>query len=206
MAAVRADLAQTVGTSTAGKDRAEVVQHIAARLKAPLRIDAESQQTLRASKLAQELSGLSCGTALAYTVRCEGLAMAPAISGGSLSYLIVPAKPGQDVWPVGWKPDKPAKDVLPILYEFLNVNIQGVPAAKAIEAIGGRIKVPLLIDDNALARYGIDPDKVTVKLPQGRSTYSLTLQKLLFQARLKFEVRVDEAQSPLVWITSVKPL
>ena len=36
-------------------------------------------------------------------------------------------------------------------------------------------------------------------------TYSQVLGKVLMQARLKYELRVDEADKPFVWITSVKP-
>jgi hypothetical protein len=34
----------------------------------------------------------------------------------------------------------------------------------------------------------------------------LALRKLLFQAGLKFEVRLDEAGKPFLWITTVKPV
>lgn len=206
MAAAKADLAQKLTAATAGASRADVVQRIAAQLKNPLRIDPAALASLREDKISEELSPLTCGTALAYVVRSAGLAMTPVRAGAGLSYLVLPARPGQEVWPVGWKSEKPPKDALPILFEFLNVNIKGVSAARALEAIGQRLKVPLLLDHNALARHGIEPDKVTVSLPQARSTYSLTLQKVLFQARLKLEVRVDEAGSPLLWITTIKPM
>ena len=75
-----------------------------------------------------------------------------------------------------------------------------------MQAIGARLKVPLLLDHNALARYGIEPDKVNVSVPRGKTTHSLILQKILFQARLKSELRVDEAGTPFLWITSLKAL
>ena len=55
----------------------------------------------------------------------------------------------------------------------------------------------MLIDHNALARHGIDPAKAMVTLPRSRTTYSLALRKLLFQAGLKFELRCDEAGIPV---------
>ena len=48
--------------------------------------------------------------------------------------------------------------------------------------------------------------KATVAMPKAKTTYSLALKKLLFQAGLKFEVRVDEAGTPFLWISTVKPL
>lgn len=206
MSDARADLAQAVGTATAGKSRAEVVESVARRLKHPLVVDPQSVQTLREDNVKEELSGLTCGTALAYVVRTAGLGLVPRVASSKMSFSIVPVERGDEVWPVGWKPEKPLKDTLPILYEFLNVNIQGIPVAKAIDAIAQRIKAPLLWDYNALARHGIDSEKVTATLPPGRSTYSLILQKVLFQARLKMELRVDEAGTPFLWLTSIKPL
>ena len=45
-----------------------------------------------------------------------------------------------------------------------------------------------------------------VTLPRSRTTYSLALKRLLAQAGLQFEIRVDEAGTPFVWISTVKPL
>ena len=92
------------------------------------------------------------------------------------------------------------------MFEFHNVNVQNVTATKALEAIAARLKVPVLMDYNAMARHGVDPAKTPVSLPSARTTYSLAMRKLLFQARLKFEVRVDEAGKPFLWITTVKPV
>jgi hypothetical protein len=41
-------------------------------------------------------------------------------------------------------------------------------------------------------------------VPASRTTYSLLLGKVLFQARLKSEIRIDEADGPLLWITTIK--
>ena len=85
--------------------------------------------------------------------------MMPREVGGRLEHAVVKARPGLEIWPVGWEPEKSRRDVLPALFEFHNVNVQGVSAAVALEAIGKRLKVPVLLDHNALARHGIEPDK-----------------------------------------------
>lgn len=203
---VRDDLARPVGFATKGMARNQVVEQIGQRLKRPLRIDRAAQQSLADDKVVEELSTLSCGTALACVVRPAGLCLVPQAAGNEVVYTIVSAQAGGEIWPIGWKPEKQAREVLPALFEFLTVNIQDVSAAKAMEAIGARLKVPLLVDHNALARHGIEPDKVNVSVPRGKTTHSLVLQKILFQARLKSELRVDEAGTPFLWITSIKPL
>lgn len=200
------DMALPVGFSTEEINRGEVIERIGQRLLMPIRIDRGQLAAIKEDKLGEELADLSRGTALAYLLRPLGLCLVPQATGsGGVEYAIIRAKAGQKVWPVGWPPEKPRRDVLPALFEFLNVNIQGVSVAQALEAIGKRLKVPILWDQNAMARHGIRPDKVQANLPRSRTTYSLILRKVLFQARLKGELRVDEAGKAFLWITTIKP-
>jgi hypothetical protein len=203
---IQKELARPVGFSTRGIPRREVVEKIGGRLSLPLTIDPKLATMLEEDKVGEELSGLSCGTALAYVLRPMGLCLVPRASGDSTVCAVVKAEPKLEVWPVGWEPEKPQPEVLPELYKFHDVNIQGVSAATALEEIGKRLEVPVLIDHNALARHGIDPKKANVSLPSTRTTYSLTLRKILFQARLKSELRVDEAGKPFLWVSTIKPV
>jgi hypothetical protein len=204
---VRADLARPVGFSTAGSSRGEVVRRIRERLKLPMRIEPKVLETLGRDEIAEELSGVSCGTALAYTLRPLGMGMVPRTSaGGGPEYVVGTARPGRKVWPVGWPPEKKKRELLPAMFEFLSVNVENVTVAEVLRAVGKRLEVPILPDHNALARHGIEPERIKVSLPRSRTTYSLVLKKVLFQARLKSELRVDEAGKPLLWVTSIKPL
>lgn len=202
---VREDLSRVTGVPTEGRTRDEVLKQIAGRLAHPVRLEPRVGQELAEQKVLEDLSTLSCGTAIACLLRPAGYGMVPHDSGRDLDYRVVPAKGQHDLWPVGWTSKRPDREVLPGLYEFLNVNIQNVSATTAMVAIAKRLNAPVLLDHNALTQHGIEPDKVMVKLPAGRSTYSLTLRKVLFQAGLKFDVRVDEAEHPILWITSIKP-
>ncbi|HUT14453.1 MAG TPA: hypothetical protein VMY42_28465 [Thermoguttaceae bacterium] len=203
---VRQDLARPVDFATRGMTRDAAVDKIAAQLLSPLQLEAGLRAMLREDTLGEELSGVSSGTALAYVLRPMGSCLVPRPMGGRVAYLVVKAQPDLEVWPVGWEPEGPRQDVLPAAFEFYNVNIQGVSAAQALEAIGKRLDVAVLIDHNALARHGIDPSKVPVSHPAGRTTYSLVLRKILFQARLKSEIRVDEAGTPFLWVSTIKPV
>lgn len=204
--AVLQDTARPVGFSTQGKPRAEVVRQVVARLGLPLQWDAQAAAGVGSDAVAEELEGLSCGTALACLLRPAGLCLVPRPAPAGPAYGIVAAAPELEIWPVGWEPKQPVPKLLPALYEFRNIHIQGVSAKMAVEEIGRRLQVPVLWDHNALARWGLEPEKVQVALPQSRTTYSQALGKLLFQAQLKFEVRVDEGDHPFLWITSIKPL
>ena len=80
-----------------------------------------------------------------------------------------------------------------------------IEARECLEAIGKRVKTPVLLDRKALSKHNIDPKKASVSLPNKRTTYSLALRKLLFQAKQKFEVRYDDAGTPFLWVTTNKP-
>lgn len=203
---VHRQLAQPLSDATQGKPRGAVLSAAGRQLQATFALSAQQRELLQADTVAEELVGLSCGTALAHVLRPAGLCFRPQASGTQLSYIVVAADGGGEVWPVGWTPAKPVREVLPILFEFLPVNIQNVSAKTALDAIAKRLETPVLLDHKALAQHAIDPDKVNMSLKPGKSTYSLTLQKALFQARLKPEVRVDEADKPFLWITTLKPL
>lgn len=202
------ELARPVALSTAGKGRKEVVRTISRRLTTSVRIDPQLIPAFRDDDLvAEELSGLSCGTALAYTVRPLGVCLAPREStGGQVEYVLTESGPNVEAWPVGWEPEKPRREVLPGLFEFLNVNVQGVPVTKVLEAVHARLDIPVLLDYNAMARYGVEPENSLVSLPQARTTYSLLLRKTLSQAKLQNELRLDEAGKPFLWVTTTKPL
>ncbi len=174
---VRKDLATPVGFRTQGIARQDVVRKIADRLKLPLRLEAGDDHRNHAShgaaavpalgdnKVEDQLSGLSCGTALACALRPAGYCLVPRAENGQLGYAAVKSQAGLEVWPVGWEPEKPGREVLPGLYEFRNVNVQNVSAAAALEAIGTALKTPVLVDHVALARHGVEPAKVRVSAP-----------------------------------------
>lgn len=204
---VRADLRRPVGFLTAGMTRAAVVQRIASQLEIALEAPKAAMQALESDKTEEELCGLSSGTALACVLRPAGLCLVPKESEvGNLRYEVVSAAPNLEIWPVGWPPEKLERDVVPEMYEFRNVNVQDVPVCKVVEAVCARLKVPALWDHNALARHGVEPDKAIVSVPKSRTTYGILLRKALFQARLKYEVRVDEAGKAFLWVTTLKPL
>ncbi len=203
---VHDDLAQPVGFSTAGMERCEVVRRLAARLRFPVRLDPKDLERIGCDTLSEDLSKVSCGTGLAYALRAPGWCLVPRRGASGLEYAILPAQAQMQAWPIGWEPDRPAPELVPALFDFLNIQVQGVTVTKVLEAVSGRLDLPILLDSNAMARHGVEPEKTSVTLPPGRTTYSLLLRKALFQAKLKSELRVDDAGKPLLCVTTLKPL
>ncbi len=200
------DLKRPVTFSTKGLSAAKAVERIGKSLKLPLELDETARSELARVKVADELSGITSGTALAALLRPAGLVLRPERPrGGELRYRVEKAQKDRESWPVGWKPSSAASKPLPELFEFLQVEIKETSVSDALDAIQGRLKAPFLFDRNAMALYGIDPATVQAEVPDKRMTYSQILGKVLMQARLKYELRLDEADKPFLWITSVKP-
>ena len=203
---LQTDLSPPLGFNTVGVSRADVIRQAAKGMATPLVADPRLAEPLSKDMVAEDLSTISRGTALAYVLRSPGLCLVPDVDSGRVSLSIVEARPELKIWPIGWEPEKADKDIKPELYEFLPVNVSGVSVTKVLGAIEKRLEMPILLDHNAMARHGLEPDKVIVELPVSRSTYSIMLRKVLFQARLKRELRVDDAGRPFLWVTSVKPM
>jgi hypothetical protein len=200
---VNADLGKPVGFTTKGMTRADAVQKITGQLGLSLSID--GTLTDGDDKIEEELSRLSCGTALACILRPIGFCMVPHESGETLAYTVKKAELDKEVWPVGWPAENGPK-VLPSIYEFHNVNISNVAAERVLSAIGKQLGVPVLYDHNAMARHGVELDKAFLSHPQARTTYSVALRKMLAKVGLKFELRVDEAGKPFLWVSTMKPV
>ncbi len=201
------DLKRPATAAAGGLPTSDAVRQIAATLGFQMVLDAQSRAALENLEVADDVRGMSAGTALAILLRPAGLVLVPERpTGGEIRYRVRKAARGIQAWPIGWKPEKRANEVAPRLFEFLNVEITGIPVSEAVAAIQGRLEMPLFYDRNALALHGVDPAKVPAELPSKRISYSQTLGRVLAQAKLKYELRVDEAERPFLWVTTFKPV
>ena len=220
-----ADLEQIVNFSTFGQERAAVIDKIAARLSVPLRFEPGIKAKIGREKMTDELVGFSCGAVLAYVLRLDGLCFVPRESlGRALSYRVMaptnsdPAlwtvavtKFGQGsekmkAWPVGWLPEEQWQKLQPNLYEFHNVNVQNAPLDKVLESVGKNLDLPILIDRVALTQYKIDLAKIPILFPNSRTTYGIFLKRVLNKFKMRYELRVDEAGRPFIWVTCLMRL
>jgi hypothetical protein len=199
------DLKQPVEFSTKGVKALDAARKLTAALKLKTTVADEAKRGLAGDDAVRdELRGLSTGTALAAVLRPAGAILRPAKpEGGDLGYRIDTSSANTDSWPIGWPSDASPAKLVPKLFEFLNAEIDGVTAAEAIDAIGQRLEVPLLLDHNNMARHRIDLAK-ELSLPAKRTYYSKVLDQVLFAVDLKYELRVDENDKPFLWITTLK--
>jgi hypothetical protein len=103
-------------------------------------------------------------------------------------------------WPIGWETGKAPGEIAPSLFEQLNVEIANFTFEETMGAIGPRLKLPYFVDRAALAENKIDPKSVSIRVDKGRMSYKLLLDRVVAQARLGCEVRVDEAGTVFLWI------
>jgi hypothetical protein len=206
LVSVHEALAVPVVVSTKGKRPRDVAKQIAYGLSLKFIADAGPTRGLAADEpIADELQGLSSGTTLAAILRPLGLVMYPEKNGGEIRLRIADSRDAAEQWPIGWPPPGNPRETAPELFKFLNVEIaEGTPLAESLAAIGQRVKVPMVIDYNALARLDIDLAEKKVGIPKTNTFYAKILDRLLFPAMLRYEVRVDEAGKPLLWVSSLQ--
>jgi len=197
-------LAAAVDFTTRGKPAREVVIGLARATPVPITVDPASRGVFADAKVADELRGVSAGTALAAVVRPLGLVVRPIEQGGKVTLLVVDSRKAQQSWPIGWPPKKSVRELAPKLYAILPVEIADQPLGPTLDVLQGRIEIPFLYDYNGLARQRIDLAKIRVSLPATKTFYKSIVSKLLSQAKLRSEVRVDEAGNPLLWISPIK--
>lgn len=188
--------------STRGKPTTDIVRAIASRIEVPLTVSPEVRDRFADEEVADELEGIAAGTSLAAIVRPLGLVVAPQLQGGRPRLIVVDQKSAKEFWPIGWPTDANTGELAPGLLKFLDVEIDDTPLHETVAAIQGRVELPFLFDHNGLAKHGVDLEKVKVTIPRGRTYYSKVLSQALGKARLKYELRIDEAEQPFLWISS----
>ncbi len=214
--AVFADLAQPIDFETKGQTPRAVLDRLQRKFTLKLSLDAEADGALReAAAVPDELQDLSAGTGLAMMLRVYGLILKPeksraqpvvfrvATGGPPVATVAAGKADDHDMphWPVGWQLQQTPGRTAPSLFEFLNAEIDGYTLEETLAAIGPRLKIPLYLDHAALSAHDIEPSEIQIRMPRTRTFYKRLLDRVLAQARLGSEVRIDEAGTPFLWIT-----
>jgi len=201
---VREDLAGQVNFTTAPADPAEAITAISRNLKGQVVIAPAAKRAIVASgKVRDELQGLSYGTSLAAILRPAGCAMQPRRQAGRVIYFVT-NEPEGHIWPIGWPSQIADGRLLPNLLKREQLQDIEIPLAIGIAELQDRIDAPFLLDHNNLVAQQINPDTKKVMMQAGNAHYGSVLKTLLFQAGMKYEVRVDEAGQPFLWLTTVR--
>ncbi|MEO1497661.1 MAG: hypothetical protein AAFV43_10970 [Planctomycetota bacterium] len=197
-------LGEPIGVIDNQQPLRSLVERAVSDARLPLEVDRRASPALSARPATAKVDGLARGTALAILLRAEGLLLHPEKPvGGTLRLRIASSYNNEAApWPIGYEPDKSPGDTSPALMESIPVEISGFTLAEALDAIEPRLGgTPIVFDAFALRRDAIDPAAVQVELARTKTFYKRIIDRLAFQARLKTELRVDEAGEPFIWLT-----
>lgn len=193
------------GFATKGRPSRDVIRQLLDSIPVHVDVDPAAATAVDTrEEVLDELQRLSRGTALAAVLRPLGLVVTVTGQGQAAPGLrITRSGAAADTWPIGTAPTGSPDKTAPGLFKFLNVEIHDRPLAEALGAIEQRLQIPLVFDRNALAKHDIDLQQ-PVNFPAKNTFYKKIVDDLLFQARLRSELRIDDAQHPFVWITTIK--
>lgn len=199
-------LRRPIAGNTQGERPAVLVEKVIADAGLQVSIGADARAKLQETdKFLDELNGLSTGTALAALLRPAGLILvAEKSTVDSVKFSVIDSQEKKQPWPIGWPAGRPPKDFVPDIMKFIPVEIEDTPLSDVLTAIQGRLKIPFVIDHNSLVRERVDLAKTKITLPNSSTYYQRVLERSLFQARLKMELRLDEAEQPFLWISTIK--
>ncbi|MCA9239670.1 MAG: hypothetical protein KDA37_05710 [Planctomycetales bacterium] len=161
------------------------------------------EPTMRRLQVRDELRSLSLGCGMAIALKAEGMAFSPEKPAAKPMQLKVALTRGlKEKWPIGWPTERRTSELSPIMVKRINVEIgEGFKLIEVLDNIAPRLEMPLLWDHEMLDRRRADPKQAEVRLPAASMTYRRIFDRLLFQAGLHGEVRVDEAGTVFYWIT-----
>jgi hypothetical protein len=199
-------LAETVDFSTAGKRAGDVVAKLIAKSGLRFTLDDSARVAINGNEtVAEELEGISVGTALATVVRPLGLVVQPQREQGkSVEVHLVDSRSVKgEHWPIGWPISQAPLTVEPKLFERLDIEIRGFSMKAALDAVEKRAGVPFFYDHNTMAREGIELSETKATVVQKKVSLMVVISKLLRQTkpRMSEELRIDENGKPFLWIT-----
>ncbi len=200
--AVWADLSGPVGFGTIDVRLHDVLKNFDEALETTIVVDATASEALSAATVADDLSAMTRGTGLALALRSASLVMIPTKARGEEVVLHVVPSAGEkaESWPIGWPVERNQRQAAPKLFDFLTIEVEDYTLKQAVDAIGPRLGMPLFWDHAMLTAKATDPRETKVKLAKVKSYHKRILDRLLFQARLKGEIRADEAETVFYWI------
>jgi hypothetical protein len=155
-------------------------------------------------RVSQEYEGMAIGTALAAMIKPFGLVLEPAREQGqAVQVHFKAARDSKESWPVGRKPKQSPVMVAPKLFQKMPIGIKNFPLDKVLNAFQKKAQMPMIFDDEVLAREGIDVAKTKVSINHKDGVLASMISRLLRQSKPKmaYELRADDAGQVFLWIT-----
>jgi hypothetical protein len=193
-----------------GQNLAQALQTFKFQEKYPLRYSATAIEYLKqgaAKKTIQnEYPDLSEGAIFAAMLNELGLGFHPRrLPNGKIEFTIIKLGERIETWPAGWPPDQDLVKLRPELFQSREVELTDEPLLDVVQAIGDIVELPILIDEHGLKAKRIDIRTRKVSHKKKKVILSAALKHVCFQAKCKYEFRMDEGGNPLLWLTPDAP-
>lgn len=188
-------------------DRAAIELSLPAQY--PLRWSTAATDRLKAlgdqATVRQEVAGFTKATSLAIALNDRGFGFRPnRTPSGSLELVIEPlARDKNELWPIGWPPQRQVPEMLPGLFAMTNIELRQEPLLDVLDAAADLAQARILLDYAALDQRQVKLDEIKVSLPLKKTTWSLVLRAVLVPQKLNREYWQDEAGRAFVWIVPI---
>jgi hypothetical protein len=184
----------------------KVLEKLTLPANVPLRFSTTAARILKElggdAVVAQPVKGMSQGTALAIILNDQGLAFRPRrLPDGTIELTVTGADEAENAWPIGWPRQQSPPETVPALFNIKTIDLENEPLDGILEAASDVIGIPILIDRAAMQARNIDLAQVKITHPRKRTTWVTALNSFTFKAKAKFEVLIDEAGKPFLWVT-----
>lgn len=197
--------AKTVEFSTKGQNAGDVIGELIKQTGLKFVLDPAARAAVGGTEtVADELKGVSIGTALAAVVRPLGVVVEPRREQGkSLEIHLLDSRSSKENWPIGWPIDNTPVGAAPDLFKQIPIEIRNFPLNDVLDAIAKKADVPFFYDHNTLAREGVELADVKVTVVDKKIALLVAVSRLLKQSepKLSYEIRVDENAKPFLWIS-----
>ena len=203
IASLRQPGAQVV-TTTEGLSLVDLLKQVQQTSKLKIQVDNRTWEVIQqAGPMADNVQPLTLGAGLALLLRSHDLVLVPEKKRGEPLSLRIARKAdiAGEVWPVGWPAKGGASKYAPKLMEQLNAEVDGFTLTEAIDAIAPRAGIPFYWDHAMLRDRKIDPTTLQVTFARRKTHLKRVVDRLLFQARLRGEIKVDESGTVFYWIS-----
>jgi len=176
----------------------------------PIRFDVDAQKRLAEASpeltIKADLEKLAKGTALAIALKQYGLAFYPLRTpAGSLELLVTPWEGTDSPWPIGWDLKLSRQKTAPRYFELIPVELNNVPLRDVLMAASKASGIPMIADEYAIDKKGVDLDQIKVTVAKKRTTWGILIRNAIGRDGLTRKLVIDERGQAFIWITVFTP-
>lgn len=179
---------------------------IVSRTKLAISRTTEVDKIAGSVRLSGSTNRLSLGAATSFVLGQKGLAIEPRQSAdGKLSLLVLKLDESRRPWPVGLEPEQFPGTIAPRIVAMTGYATSDTPLADVLAAFDRQLDMDVLLDAAGLKRNNLDAGSLRSTIQIANKTWSSAMRQTLGAMGLKFDLRLDEANRPFIWVTVGEP-